>query len=156
MERRRITSLPERSGYGEKGEPTFFERYRTKGKYQDISTNLKLFGFDFFKDAEVKIVSDRKEVPVPPSYIVGPGDEVKIVLWGRVNNELYLTVDRNGTIAIPDRSGVCGGNDLRGDVGPFDKAGGADCGGQGGHYDGFRKDHPRFCPRRRKEAGFLY
>ena len=84
-----------------KEEPGFFEKYRVKGKYQDISTNLKRFGFDFFREAEVRIVSDRKEVPVPPSYVVGAGDEVKIVLWGRVNSELYLTVDRNGNITIP-------------------------------------------------------
>ena len=100
-ERRQVPSNREKSVNNGKEEPTFFEKYRTKGKYQDISTSLKHFGFDFFADAEVKIVSDRKEVPVPPSYIVGPGDEVKIVLWGRVNNELYLAVDRNGSITIP-------------------------------------------------------
>ena len=87
--------------YDKPQEPSFYERHRTRGKYQDISTNLKPFGYDFFRDAEVRIVSDRKDIPVPPTYVVGPGDEVKIVLWGRVNNELYLTVDRNGNVTIP-------------------------------------------------------
>ena len=87
--------------FKETQEPTFFERYRPKGKYQDISTTLKPFGFDFFKDAENKITSERKDLPVPPSYVVGPGDEVKILLWGRMNNELRLSIDRNGNITIP-------------------------------------------------------
>lgn len=95
------TAAPARAAGPEKKEPTFFERYRTTGKYQDISTDLKPFGYDFFRDAEAKIGTDRKDVPVPPSYVVGPGDEVKIFLWGRVNNELRLTVDRNGSITIP-------------------------------------------------------
>ena len=44
---------------------------------------------------------ERKDVPVPATYIVGPGDEVKIMLWGRVNAQYNLTIDRNGSINIP-------------------------------------------------------
>ena len=98
---RRTAPITEQKPADKPQEPSFYERHRTRGKYQDISTNLKPFGYDFFRDAEVRIVSDRKDIPVPPTYVVGPGDEVKIVLWGRVNNELYLTVDRNGNVTIP-------------------------------------------------------
>ncbi|MBA4390250.1 MAG: hypothetical protein C0399_04855 [Syntrophus sp. (in: bacteria)] len=85
----------------ERTDKTVFERVRTIGKYQDISTVLKPFGYDFFQESAIKIVMDRKDTPVPIDYVIGPGDEVKILLWGRVNASYSLTVDRNGTITIP-------------------------------------------------------
>lgn len=82
-------------------EVTLFERSRRVGKYQDIPLELKPFGYDFFSDAAIRIVTERKDIPVPGTYIVGPGDEVKIMLWGRVNAQYNLTIDRNGSINIP-------------------------------------------------------
>lgn len=38
---------------------------------------------------------------VPPEYLVAPGDEVLVVLWGGVDADLRLTVDRAGRINIP-------------------------------------------------------
>jgi len=92
---------PERTIINEKEKEGLFARYRTAGKYQDISTELRPFGYEFFRDAAVKILTDRKDVPVPTEYIVGPGDEVKILLWGRVNAQYNLVVDRDGNITIP-------------------------------------------------------
>lgn len=86
---------------GDEETPTLFKRTREIGKYQDISLDLKPFGYDFFKEAAVRVVTERKDIPVPAKYIVGPGDEVKILLWGRVNAQYNLTVDRNGSITIP-------------------------------------------------------
>jgi len=82
-------------------EKNFFERSRSAGKYQDISIDLKPFGFDFFSEAAVRVVTDGKDVPVPLKYIIGPGDEVKLLLWGRINAQYNLTVDRDGKITIP-------------------------------------------------------
>jgi len=81
--------------------PSFFEKSRMVGKYQDIDLQLLPFGYEFFKDAAVGVVTERKDVPVPATYVVGPGDEVKIMLWGRVNAQYNLTIDRNGSINIP-------------------------------------------------------
>jgi len=80
---------------------TLFNRSRMTGKYQEISTDLKPFGYEFFQEAALKVTTDRKDVPVPLKYVVGPGDEVKILLWGRVNAQYNLTVDRDGKITIP-------------------------------------------------------
>jgi len=80
---------------------SFFDRSRKVGKYQAISLDLRLFGSDFFREAAVRILTDRKDIPVPLKYVVGPGDEVKILLWGRVNAQYNLTVDRDGKITIP-------------------------------------------------------
>ncbi|MBA4391251.1 MAG: hypothetical protein C0399_09975 [Syntrophus sp. (in: bacteria)] len=86
---------------GEKTEQTVFERVRSIGKYQEISTVLRPYGYDFFQDSAIKVVTDRKDIPVPTEYVIGPGDEVKILLWGRVNANYNLVVDRNGNITMP-------------------------------------------------------
>ncbi|MCK9197447.1 MAG: SLBB domain-containing protein [Syntrophales bacterium] len=86
---------------GETRDDSLFERSRTIGKYQGISLKLSLFGTDFFRDAAVRVVTDQKDIPVPLKYVVGPGDEVKILLWGRLNAQYNLTVDRNGKITVP-------------------------------------------------------
>lgn len=80
---------------------TLFDRFRKLGAYQDISLKLRPFGYDFFQEAAVKVITDRKDIPVPAQYVIGPGDEVKILLWGRVNAQYNLVVDRNGNITIP-------------------------------------------------------
>ena len=80
---------------------SLFDRYRVTGRYQAISTDLRPFGYDFFNSAGVTVATDRKDVPVPAQYVIGPGDEVRILMWGRVNAQHNLVVDRNGNITIP-------------------------------------------------------
>jgi polysaccharide biosynthesis/export protein len=61
---------------------------------------VKQFGYSFFyKPPETFL--PVQNIPVGPDYVIGPGDTVHIVLWGSVQGEYTLTVDRNGTIAIP-------------------------------------------------------
>lgn len=38
---------------------------------------------------------------VPSDYVIGPGDEVLVTLWGSVDADLRLIVDRGGRISIP-------------------------------------------------------
>lgn len=38
---------------------------------------------------------------VPPDYVLAPGDEVLVTLWGSVDADLRLTVDRGGRISVP-------------------------------------------------------
>jgi len=38
---------------------------------------------------------------VPPDYVVGLGDEIQLTMWGSVDADLRLTVDRAGRIVIP-------------------------------------------------------
>ncbi len=78
---------------------SLFERYRTAGAYQDVSTDLKPFGYEFFREA---VVAPRRDLSVASDYIVGPGDEVRLTMWGRINAEYALTVDGDGNINIPE------------------------------------------------------
>jgi protein involved in polysaccharide export with SLBB domain len=38
---------------------------------------------------------------VPPDYVVQPGDEIVLTLWGSVDANLRLVVDRTGRISVP-------------------------------------------------------
>jgi len=39
--------------------------------------------------------------PVPPDYIIGPEDELRIRVWGQVNFQANVRVDRAGEVYIP-------------------------------------------------------
>lgn len=81
-------------------EENLFTRTRKTGKYQDISLDLKPFGYQFFLDS-AGVAAERKDIPVPLNYIIGSGDQINILLWGRLNAQHSLTVDRDGKITIP-------------------------------------------------------
>lgn len=83
-------------------EISVFNRMRKVGEYQDVATDLKPFGYDLFHGTDVRVLTERQDIPVPLNYIIGPGDEVKILLWGRMSAQLSLIVDRDGKITIPD------------------------------------------------------
>jgi protein involved in polysaccharide export with SLBB domain len=40
-------------------------------------------------------------VPVGPDYVIGPGDEIRISVWGSVEGSWSAVVDRDGTISLP-------------------------------------------------------
>ena len=63
------------------------------------SIPLKPFGYDLFqKTAEL---TSPTELANAEDYVLGPGDNVIIYLWGRVERELNLTVDREGKVFVP-------------------------------------------------------
>jgi protein involved in polysaccharide export with SLBB domain len=61
---------------------------------------LKQFGYSFFYQPPASFLPVQA-VPVGPDYIIGPGDTIKIIIWGSVQGEYRLTVDRNGQVDIP-------------------------------------------------------
>ena len=83
-------SLPQRSRPGE------FEVFvqRLAGE----SVLIRRFGSE--------LMTPAPELPdsaplVPPDYLVKPGDDLVVTLWGSVDAELRATVDRSGRITIP-------------------------------------------------------
>ena len=62
---------------------------------------LKPFGYDLFKDASATF-APVGDVPVPSDYIVGPGDQFVVQLFGSQNRTLRLTVGRDGRISFPE------------------------------------------------------
>jgi protein involved in polysaccharide export with SLBB domain len=62
---------------------------------------LKPFGYDLFEHPP-STFAPVTNVPVPSDYIVGPGDELEVQLYGNQNRTLRLTVGRDGRINFPE------------------------------------------------------
>jgi protein involved in polysaccharide export with SLBB domain len=45
--------------------------------------------------------SPVEHIPVPANYVLGPGDELLIRAWGKIELDSRVTVDRNGQINLP-------------------------------------------------------
>ncbi|HET9088273.1 MAG TPA: SLBB domain-containing protein [Acidobacteriaceae bacterium] len=65
-----------------------------------VGAILPIFGADLFSDLSAPFVPiDR--TPVTADYVVGTGDQLLIRVWGQVNFNSHVTVDRAGDIYIP-------------------------------------------------------
>ena len=61
---------------------------------------LPIFGASLFQNAP-STFAPIDEAPVPPDYVIGPGDELRIRIWGQVNFNANVRVDRAGEIYLP-------------------------------------------------------
>ncbi|MBV7314824.1 SLBB domain-containing protein [Shewanella sp. NIFS-20-20] len=62
---------------------------------------LKRFGIELFA-GEPTTFAPVSDVPVPSTYVVGPGDHIKVQLYGKENKEFDLMVGRDGSIEFPE------------------------------------------------------
>ena len=62
---------------------------------------LKRFGYDLFRNARTTF-APATDVPVPVDYVIGPGDNINLQLFGNRNAEYELVVDRDGVINFPE------------------------------------------------------
>ncbi len=61
---------------------------------------LQVFGRKLFDEVPTTFAPlDR--IPVPTNYVLGPGDELLIHVWGKIDLDTRVTVDRNGQIFVP-------------------------------------------------------
>ncbi len=72
---------------------------------EDASTTpapagIRPFGYDLF-DAPLQEFLLPSEAPVPENYVLGPGDNIILNLWGRVEKTYNLIIDREGKVFIP-------------------------------------------------------
>ena len=42
------------------------------------------------------------DVPVTPDYVIGPGDQLRVQVWGQINQQGTFVVDRTGSISMQD------------------------------------------------------
>jgi protein involved in polysaccharide export with SLBB domain len=78
----------------------------------DVPGHLSRFGSDLFvlHDLQGKPMlapdengaSEALDVPLGPDYVLGPGDELSIHLWGGVSLNLQRVIDREGQVALPE------------------------------------------------------
>lgn len=65
------------------------------------ATELPFFGYDVFAGHSLDF-TPVEHLPVPYDYIIAPGDEVRIQLYGKSYSDLTLKIDREGKLNIPD------------------------------------------------------
>ena len=79
----------------------------TDEQLKDLMNHIKVqqeelmpFGYDVLKGSPDSFVA-IDNIPVPSDYVVGPGDEIRIQLFGKEDGEELVKVNRNGQITIP-------------------------------------------------------
>ena len=79
--------------------PSLYDLYVQAGT---ANRPLERFGLDVFRKGAANPDYIPMDLPVGPSYVVGPGDSLSIDLWGGVSQRLPRTVDREGRLALPE------------------------------------------------------
>ena len=65
-----------------------------------VGRPLAVYGRQLFDEAP-STFAPMDRIPVPADYAIGPGDELLIRVWGKIDLDTTVTVDRNGQISIP-------------------------------------------------------
>lgn len=87
----------EDANYGYTGSKNFLSA--PTEKY--IEKPLSYFGYDFFTDVPSTFASSEN-IPIPPDYIIGPQDGIRVILFGNKNITYNLKVSRDGEIFFPE------------------------------------------------------
>jgi protein involved in polysaccharide export with SLBB domain len=76
--------------------PTEFQKFvgETTGQF------LKIYGEDLFRQVP-STFAPSDQVPVPPEYVIGPEDELRVRIWGQISFSGNLRVDRSGNVYLP-------------------------------------------------------
>jgi polysaccharide export outer membrane protein len=66
---------------------------------------LEPFGYDLFQNLALSFFPST-DVPVPPDYVIGPGDEIRVQLFGKRNESQSFVVSREGEVNFPEMGPV--------------------------------------------------
>ncbi len=70
------------------------------GRQGQSNPSLPLFGYDVFDDIPSAFQPDELG-PVDEGYVIGPGDVLRLIVWGATEFQYELPVDKEGRIVIP-------------------------------------------------------
>src|SRR5439155_452420 len=74
---------------------TEFQKFVTAS----TGTHLPFFGQNLFESVP-STFAPVERIPVPSDYVVGPGDELLIRVWGQIDMNYRTVVDRTGSIYL--------------------------------------------------------
>jgi protein involved in polysaccharide export with SLBB domain len=71
-------------------------------RFAEDATGVKMpvYGRRLFDEVPTTFAPVER-IPVPADYAIGPGDELLIRAWGKIDLDSRVTVDRNGQIYLP-------------------------------------------------------
>lgn len=72
-----------------------FERERIKQQQDSVKNISKFFGYSYLRDKDTTAVNN---MPAPANYIIGPGDELIISLWGETQLRNTYVISNDGKI----------------------------------------------------------
>lgn len=81
-------------------DPSVFKSEFQNFVAQSIGHQLPMYGYGLFHGAP-NTFAPVDNIPVTPDYTIGPGDELMVRLWGQVEANQSVVVDRNGQINLP-------------------------------------------------------
>src|SRR3990172_5753289 len=76
-----------------------FEEYIQGKTPLFVSSEVEQFGYNLFEQPP-STFAPVDSLPVSPDYLVGPGDEVKISIWGKINADYTAEIDNDGKISV--------------------------------------------------------
>ena len=81
----------------------------TKALYEQFpegAKGLTRFGAEIFRPDVVGLSQFPMDLPAGPEYVLGPGDNLTLDIWGGYSQKLTRTVDREGRISLPEAGPV--------------------------------------------------
>lgn len=83
--------------------PSLYDLYKQVSKQSPVPQR---FGLDVFENGTGNFDELPMDMPVGPDYVVGPGDQLNIQIWGSVSGRLQRAVDRQGLVTLPEAGSV--------------------------------------------------
>jgi protein involved in polysaccharide export with SLBB domain len=68
---------------------------------ESTAQQLPIFGASLFTNVP-STFAPVEDIPVSPDYVIGPGDELRIQVFGQVNQQQSLVVNRTGDVTFPE------------------------------------------------------
>ena len=78
-------------------QPTEFQQL----VFDSLGAQLPIFGANLFTDVP-STFAPIDDIPLSPDYVIGPGDELQVQVYGQVNQQGAFQVNRAGNIQYPD------------------------------------------------------
>jgi polysaccharide export outer membrane protein len=78
-----------------------FQNFLAESRPLKVNTRLEQFGYGLFAGAPTTF-APATDIPVSSDYIIGPGDEIHVQLYGKTNLTRDLIVDRDGLVSFPE------------------------------------------------------
>ena len=79
--------------------PSLYDLYSQVSPRQ---AKLERFGADIFRNGTGNFDQLPMDAPIGPDYVLGPGDDVTIEVWGGTARHLKRVVDSEGRLALPE------------------------------------------------------
>ncbi len=88
---------------------------------EELTSKLTPFGYDLFSSPKAASNNDgdvgnegsvsgafvpSKNIPVPADYLIGPGDSINVLLFGKETGNFELIVNNEGSVQIPDLGSI--------------------------------------------------